>query len=91
VTIEPRQAGLKRAKASDIAGGSPEENVEIARRLLQGEKGAYRDGVVLAASVALVAADKAKTFRDAAALAAQSIDSGAAQRLLDRWIAFTQS
>jgi len=90
LTLEPRQAGLKRAKPADIAGGAPADNVEIARRLLRGENGAYHDGVVYAAGVALVAAGQASSVRDGAARASDALRNGAALTLFERWAAFTQ-
>ncbi|MBI2933239.1 MAG: anthranilate phosphoribosyltransferase [Planctomycetes bacterium] len=90
VTLEPRQAGFRRAKPSDIAGGTPQDNVDIARRVLSGQKGAHRDGVLLSAAIALVAAEKAAAPREGAELAARAIDTSAARTLLERWAAFTQ-
>ncbi len=90
LTLEPKQAGLKRAKPADIAGGSPADNVEIARRLLRGENGAYHDGVAYAAGVALVAAGQAGSVRDGTGRASDALRNGAALTLLERWAAFTQ-
>ncbi len=89
VTLDPKQAGLKKAKAADIAGGSPQDNAEIAKKVLAGRKDAYRDGVVLGAAIALVAAGKAPDPRKGAQLAAYAIDSGSARGLLQRWTEFT--
>jgi anthranilate phosphoribosyltransferase len=91
VTLEPRQAGLKRAKEADIAGGTPQQNAEIARRVLGGEKSAYRDGVAYSAAIALVAAGKAESPKAGAGLAAGALDSGAARGLLERWAGFTRA
>jgi anthranilate phosphoribosyltransferase len=91
LTLEPKQAGLKRAKATDIAGGAPADNVEIARRLLRGENGAYHDGVAYGAGVALVAAGQASTVRDGVRRASDALKNGAALTLLERWAAFTQA
>lgn len=91
LTLTPATAGLKRAKPADLAGGTPQENAGIARRVLAGDRGAYRDGVLFAAAMALVAADRAKTPREGVEAAARAIDSGAARAKLDAWVRFTQS
>lgn len=90
LTLRPADAGLKKAKLSDLAGGTPEENAAIAGRVLRGEKGAYRDGVLFGAALALVAAEKAKSPREGAARAAAAIDPGDALRKLESWVAWTQ-
>jgi anthranilate phosphoribosyltransferase len=86
LTIDPRQAGLRRARLEDIRGGTPEANAEIARRVLSGESGAYRDGTILSAAFALIAAGKASTPREGAEMAGKAIDSGRTRRLLDRLV-----
>ena len=59
------------------------------RRLLLGEQGAYRDAVLLNAAAALIVAGNADTLTDGAEKAAEALDSGAANALLDRWIAYS--
>jgi anthranilate phosphoribosyltransferase len=90
LTIEPKALGFKLAKLADLLGGAPAENVEIARRVLRGEKGAYRDSTVIAAAFAFVAADKAKTPRDGVGLAAAVLDDGRALRKLEEWAEFSR-
>ncbi len=48
--ITPEDIGLKRCKKSDLLGGTPEENADITRRILNGEKGAKTDAVILNAT-----------------------------------------
>ena len=48
------------------------------RALLAGEKGPFRDIVLLNAAAALIVADKAPTLKDGVALAADAIDNGQA-------------
>lgn len=64
----------------------------MARRLLDGESGPVRDAVLLNSAAALVALDPAEgTLNEQLAAgiarAAESIDSGAAKRALERWVA----
>ena len=87
--IVPEDAGLTRHPIDAIRGGDPAHNAQALRRLLAGERGAYREAVLLNAAAALVLAGKAPALPDAAALAAETLDNGAAGRLLDRWIAYS--
>jgi anthranilate phosphoribosyltransferase len=86
--IVPEDAGLTRHPIDAIRGGDPAHNAQALRRLLAGEHGAYREAVLLNAAAALVLAGTAPALPDAAALAAETLDNGAAGRLLDRWIAY---
>ncbi|KZE15318.1 MULTISPECIES: anthranilate phosphoribosyltransferase [Sphingomonas] len=86
--IVPEDAGLTRHPISAIRGGDAVHNAAALRALLRGEKGPYRDAVLLNAAAALLIADTATDLRDGAERAAEVIDSGAADRLLDQWIAY---
>lgn len=86
--IAPEDAGLPRSPLADIRGGDPEYNALALRRLLDGETGAYRDAVLLNAATALVIAEEAPDLIEGAALAAEALDSGRANALLDAWIAY---
>ncbi|HEU0044898.1 anthranilate phosphoribosyltransferase [Sphingomonas sp.] len=87
-SITPEDADLPRHPLARIRGGDPAHNALALRRLLTGEPGAYRDAVLLNAAAALVLAGTADTLPAGAASAAAVIDSGAANELLDRWIAW---
>jgi anthranilate phosphoribosyltransferase len=78
-TLEPGDFAVPIATAEQLKGGGKERNCEIARAVLKGEHGAARDIVIANAAAALVAAGRMETFLEAAAIAAVSIDSGAAQ------------
>lgn len=82
-TVHPEDAGLSPHPFEAILGGTPSENAQAFRALLDGAPGAYRDAVLLNAAAALVVADKAGTLRDGVALARESIDSGAARSKVD--------
>ena len=86
--IVPEDAGVARHPTSAIRGGDPAYNAAALRRLLRGERGAYRDAVILNAAAALILAGTDPVLTDAAARAAEALDSGAANILLDRWIAW---
>ncbi len=87
--ITPEDAGLSRHPITAIRGGDAAHNAAALRALLRGEKGAYRDAVLLNAAAALLIADAATDLRDGAERAAETLDSGAADRLLDQWIAYS--
>jgi anthranilate phosphoribosyltransferase len=89
--LDPATLGLQRATLADLAGGDVERNMGIARAVLNGTPGAARDVVLLNAGAALQVAGKADTLEAAMSLAAQSIDSGAANDLLDRWVAVSNA
>jgi anthranilate phosphoribosyltransferase len=90
LTLDPAALGLPASKPGDLAGGTPQENAAIARRVLAGEKGPHRDAVLLNTAVALVAADLAPSPREGLQRAAETIDSGAALRKLERFAAASQ-
>ncbi|MEP9403404.1 anthranilate phosphoribosyltransferase [Sphingomonas sp. VNH70] len=87
--IAPEDAGLPRHPISAIRGGDAAHNALALRRLLRGEAGAYRDAVLLNAAAALLIAGTAADLAEGAERAADTIDSGAADRLLDQWIAYS--
>ena len=88
-TVEAADFGLAQASAADLAGGDRKECALIMQRVLAGQGGPPRDIVLANASAALVAAGKAEDFRSGVALAAESIDSGAASDSLKRFVDFT--
>ena len=89
-TVRPEDFGLSRASIQDLRGGDREENAEIIRRVLAGEAGPRRDIVLMNAAAALVVGGKARDFKEGVALAAQSIDSGAAAAKLAGLVALSQ-
>jgi anthranilate phosphoribosyltransferase len=87
VAVEVRSAddyGFKKCQAADLAGADAEHNAAALRSVLYGEDlGPHRDCLLLGAALALEVAGVAKLPHEAAARAAQAIDSGAARRTLD--------
>lgn len=86
--IAPEGAGLPRHPADAIRGGDPAYNAAALRRLLEGEQGAYRDAVLLNAAAALIVAGTAQDGEDGIEEAAEAIDKGLANALLNCWIAW---
>jgi anthranilate phosphoribosyltransferase len=87
--IAPEKFGIKRARLSDIKGGSAEENAGMALSVLRGDLGPRRNVVLLNAAAAVVAGFKAKDIKEGVAMAADSIDSGRALEKLNMLIELT--
>lgn len=97
LTFDPAAFGFKRAELSELVGGDAEANAASVRAVFGGAQGAVRDAVILNAAGAMVAhaglASDAKwvpAWEAGLARAAEAIDSGAAEKLLARWVRFTQ-
>ena len=86
--IAPEGVGLPRHPLSAIRGGDAAFNAAALRRLLAGEQGAYRDAVLLNAAAALIVAGEAEDGEEAVEEAAEAIDKGLANALLNCWIAW---
>ncbi|WP_274970588.1 anthranilate phosphoribosyltransferase [Lachnoanaerobaculum orale] len=84
--IKPEDFGLSRCKKEDLAGGDPKENAAITLSVLEGEKGAKRDAVLLNAGAALYIGEKAKSIQEGINLAARLIDSKKALKVLEDFI-----
>jgi anthranilate phosphoribosyltransferase len=87
--IAPEDVGLPRADFADVAGGTPEHNADVARRVLAGESGPRRDLAALNAGAAIYVAGRAETLADGVRAAEAALDSGAAAATLDRLVALT--
>jgi anthranilate synthase/phosphoribosyltransferase len=88
--LDASDYGLSRAERRSLGGGDAQENARITREILSGAKGARRDIVLLNAGLALVAAGAAADPIEGIARAAESIDSGRAQGVLESLLAYTQ-
>jgi len=89
-TVRPEDFGLPRASLADLRGGDRQQNAQIIRDVLGGQRGPRRDIVLMNAAAALVAGGRAAELKDGVALAAQSIDSGGARDRLERLVAYSQ-
>lgn len=90
-SLNPEQLGLPRCELEELKGGSAVENVAIMRKLLQGERGARRDTVLLNAAAAFLVGGKAGNLSQGIELAAESIDSGRALQKLEHLVTLSQS
>ena len=82
-TVSPAEAGLEEAPIASIRGGNAAENAGALLALLQGERGPYRDTVLLNAAAALIVADSVDGLREGAVRAARALDSGEALAVLE--------
>ncbi len=89
--ISPEDAGLPVHPFEAILGGTPEENGLAFAALLAGEKGAYRDAVLLNSAAALLVAGEVKSLPEGVEYAEESIDSGAARTKVERLAAITSA
>ncbi|WP_037906189.1 anthranilate phosphoribosyltransferase [Actinacidiphila yeochonensis] len=96
-SFDPRDIGITLVPVEALRGGDAAHNADVVRRLLAGEQGPVRDAVLLNSAAALTALEPAGQGgleeRIAANLprAAESIDSGAAESVLRRWVAATNA
>jgi anthranilate phosphoribosyltransferase len=80
--IHPMDYGLPVRELGDIKGSTAKENAEIVLKVLKGEKGPYREIVLINAGAALMAADIVKSLKEGMKRAADIIDSGLAYKKL---------
>ncbi len=101
-TLDPAELGIDPVAPAALRGGDRVHNAAVVREVLAGGAPAIRDAVVLNAAAGIAAYDAAgeggglsvqslpARLAAGLAVAAESIDSGAAAALLDRWIAASQ-
>ena len=99
--LDPRELGLRKSSISELIGGDAAHNAEVARRVFAGDTGAVRDIVLLNAAAGLVSFELSRDPEQARrpilerlgekmAVAARTIDSGAATATLAKWSEATQ-
>ena len=85
--IAPEDMGLARHPAEAITGGDPAYNAAALKALLQGERSAYRDAVLLNSAAALMVAGEVDSWEAGVEEAAEALDKGLANAMLNCWIA----
>ena len=85
-TIKPEDFGFTRCTKEDLKGGTPAENAQITRDILNGAKGPKTDAVLLNAGAALYINDKAASLAEGIKLAEEIIASGRAAQTLEKFI-----
>ncbi|WKU07636.1 anthranilate phosphoribosyltransferase [Micromonospora sp. HUAS LYJ1] len=94
--LDAADLGVPRSTLADLRGGDAAHNAAVARRLLAGETGPVRDAVLVNSAVALATqapldGDLTEAVRAGMARAAESVDSGAAATVLERWVDVARS
>lgn len=85
--INPEDYGFEKCDKADLVGGTPEENAQITRDILNGTiQGPKRNATLLNAGAALYIGGKADSYKEGIKLAAELIDSGKATQTLDKII-----
>ncbi len=88
--LTPETFGLKACSREDLKGGSPRENAEITRAILEGrERGPKRSAVLLNAGAALYIGGKASSLTEGIERAGELLDTGAALKKLEEFAGLT--
>ena len=86
----PADYGISTCTAADLSGGDAKHNAAALRSVLTGEdRGPHRDCLLLGTALALEVAGEAQTPLAGMERAAHAIDSGAARRVLEAIVAFS--
>ena len=88
--ISPEQFFNEQAEPADLLGGNPEENAQITRNILNGEKGPKRNVVLINAAAALAAAGQAEDLKQGIRIAETAIDDGGAAKKMEALIKYSQ-
>lgn len=84
--LHPADVGLLKAAPEALKGGDARENARIVERILDGERGAPRDVVLLNAGAALFIAGAAASVDEGILHASRAIDRGDARRTLQQLV-----
>lgn len=96
VGFSPEDLGIRLATVEQLRGGDAQANAQVVRDVLAGRGGPPRDAVLVNAAAGLVAFDTTaegtflERMRQAYVRAEESIDSGAAAAVLEKWVALTR-
>jgi anthranilate phosphoribosyltransferase len=89
--VEAATLGLAPARPDQLKGGDAATNADLARRVLEGQRGPHRDIVVLNAAAALVVGGMAGDLGAGVQLAAAAVDDGRAAAALERLVACSRA
>ncbi len=87
--IDPQVYGFKLCGIDELKGGDATYNAGIIKDLLNGERGAKRDILILNSGAALYVANNANSLEEGIAIATETIDSGKAIKKLEEFVSFT--
>jgi anthranilate phosphoribosyltransferase len=89
--LTPEDAGVPRAPLEGLRGGDAQQNAEMLRGVLRGEKGPRRSAILLNAGAAIAAAGVCESIQDGVRIAEKVLDSGAALDRLERLVKASQA
>ncbi len=88
-TVTPEELGVTSHPLDAVRGATPAENADVSRRVLDGEPGAALELVVANAGAGIFVGGGADTLAAGVERARESIASGAAAGVLERYVART--
>jgi anthranilate phosphoribosyltransferase len=88
--VGPGDVGLTPAPPEAIAAGSPDQNAATTRAILEGQSGPARGLALFNAGAAIYAAGRATTLAEGVQVAGEALDSGAARRTTEAFVARTR-
>jgi anthranilate phosphoribosyltransferase len=84
--VSPEQVGLEPSGDGAVGAGTPEQNARVLRDVLEGAPGTERSLAVLNGAAAVYVGGAAESLAAGVQRAQESIDSGAAAGVLDRYL-----
>jgi anthranilate phosphoribosyltransferase len=90
-TVTPEEFGFVRCSMTELQVKSAQESADIIRAIFAGTRGPHRDIVLFNAGAALYAGDAVPSIAVGIERARMAVDSGAATRTLERFVALTQT
>jgi anthranilate phosphoribosyltransferase len=87
--VTPDQVDLELSADGAVGAGTPEQNARVLRDVLSGKPGTERSLALLNAGAAIYVAGRADSLADGVRAAERSIDDGAAESVLERWLRAT--
>ena len=85
--VHPSDFGVPKSAPAQLRGGDAAANATIARIVLNGERGAARDIVLLNAAASLLIAERVASIQEGLSQAAAALDSGRAALVLEKLVA----
>ncbi|MBR3225582.1 MAG: anthranilate phosphoribosyltransferase [Atopobiaceae bacterium] len=85
--LKPEDVGLTRCAKADLLGGTPKQNAQTVRQILDGtERGPKRNAALLNAGCALYVAGRAQDIAEGVNMAADLVDCGTTARVLEAFV-----
>jgi len=88
--VAPSDVGIEVAPFDAVRGGTPDDNARTTRSILAGDDGAPRDIAAFNAGAAIYAGGIVDSLAEGVEAARAAIDSGAAERTLDDYVALSR-